>query len=278
MPSKDAPAAKEPHKSSAVAAGKLSAELAEESPIRQKISRKTKIKVAITAILILALVIYIGWDVIFGGPLTQFISNREQLIEAVNRLGIFGPLFYIIIQTIQIVVAPIPGQVVGSVGGFLFGGWGILWTSIGSVLGYYLVIKIARRFGRPLIERIFKKSAVDKFDFILNGQGTALVLFAIFLLPGFPDDMVCYMAGLTNLSVKKLMAIILLGRIPTIVLTNYFGAGIGGDNLAMLAGIAVISVMVIGVAIWKRDWIMQKMKGEAVVKKLKAKYKSSKKR
>lgn len=272
MPSKKAPTSKNSQKNSTTAvARKSSAELTEESPIRQKIAKKTKVKIALTAILALAVIIYIGWDVIFGGPLTQFISNREQLIESVNRLGVFGPFFYIIVQTIQIVVAPIPGQVVGSVGGFLFGGWGILWTTIGSVFGYYIVIKIARRFGRPLIEKIFKKSAVDKFDFILNGQGTALILFAIFLLPGFPDDMVCYMAGLTNLSTKKLMIIILLGRFPTIVLTNYFGAGIGGDNLAMLAGVAVISVLVIGLAIWKREWIMQKLKGETPIKKLQSK-------
>lgn len=251
----------ESNKSSAVAAGKLSAELKDTSPIRHKLSRRTKIKLIVTTLVVLVAIIYIGWDVIFDGPLMRFISNRDQLIEAVNKLGIFGPLLYIILQAIQIVVAPIPGQVVGSVGGFLFGGWGILWTAIGSLIGYYAVIRIARRFGRPLIEKIFKKSVVEKFDFILDGQGTAMVLFAIFLLPGFPDDMVCYLAGLTKLSVKKLMIIIFLGRVPTIVLTNYFGAGIGGDNLAMLSGVAVVSVIVIGLAIWKRDWIMQKLKG-----------------
>lgn len=232
------------------------------SPFRTRLARDTKIKLIVTTIAILLLVIYLGWDVIFGGPITRFISNREEMIAAVSQLGIFGPLLYIILQAVQIVVAPIPGQVVGSVGGFLFGGWGILWTSIGSLIGYYIVLKIARRFGRPLVEKIFKKSAVDKFDFILNGQGTAMMLFAIFLLPGFPDDLVCYLAGLTKLSIKKLMLIIFLGRIPTIVLTNYFGAGIGGDNLAMLAGIAVITVMVIGAVIWKREWIMAKLRGD----------------
>lgn len=249
-------------KSRAAEVGRAVLEAADESPVRQKLSAKTKFKIFVTALVLLLLVVYIGWDVIFNGPLMQFISNREKLIESVSRLGVFGPLLYIVLQAIQIVVAPIPGQVVGSVGGFLFGGWGVLWTTIGSVIGYYLVIKIARRFGRPLVEKIFKKSAVEKFDFILNGQGTAMVIFAIFLLPGFPDDMVCYLGGLTNLPMKKLMLIILLGRIPTIVLTNYFGAGIGGDNLAFVAGIAVITVIVIGVVIWKREWIMAKMRGK----------------
>lgn len=258
MPSKKS---ENPPKSAAVAAGKLSAELKEESPVRRRLAQGTKIKLVVTAIIILVAIIYLGWDVIFNGPLMQFISNRDKLIEAVHKLGAFGPLLYIVLQAVQIVVAPIPGQVVGSVGGFLFGGWGVLWTAIGSLIGYYLVIRIARHFGRPLIEKVFKKSAVDKFDFVLNGQGTTMVLFAIFLLPGFPDDMVCYLAGLTRLSTKKLMLIIFLGRIPTIVLTNYFGAGIGGDNLALLSGIAVVSVIIIGIAVWKRDWIMKKLKG-----------------
>ena len=81
--------------------------------------------------------LYLVLDIIFNGPLTRFLSNRDQVVLAVQSFGFFAPLIYVILQIVQTVAAPIPGQVVGSVGGFLFGPWGILWTLIGSLIGDY---------------------------------------------------------------------------------------------------------------------------------------------
>lgn len=235
----------------------------DEPFVRKRISRKTKIKLAIVAFWVVALVVYLACDLIFHGPLMTLLSNREILVHAVQSAGIFGPLLYIILQIVQTVVAPIPGQLVGSVGGFLFGGWGILWTTIGSLIGYFIVFVLSRQFGRPLLEKIFKKSIIAKFDFILNGKGTAFILFAIFLLPGFPDDLVCYMAGLTNLPISQLMILVTLGRLPTIVLTNFFGAGLGEDNMTMVAIIALLTVVVLGLVVWQRERIMKFLKNKS---------------
>lgn len=233
-----------------------------ELPLRKRIriNRKTVIKFAIVGILILALLGYLAWDIIAHGPLMTLLSSRDQLVAAMNSLGPLAPLLYISLQILQVVVAPIPGQVVGSVGGFLFGHWGILWTSIGSVIGFWLVFSIARHFGRPLLEKIFKKAALDKFDFIINAKGAALIIFAIFLLPGFPDDIICYIAGLTQLSMKKLMTIAILGRFPTIVLTNFIGAGLGENNLGLVAAASVLGVIILGIFTWKREAIIKFMK------------------
>ncbi len=229
------------------------------SPLKQRISRKTIIKFIIFGVIILALLIYLAWDVIAKGPLMRLLSNRDELVKAMNDLGPWAPFFYIMLQVVQVVVAPIPGQIVGGVGGFLFGHWGILWTTIGSLIGFWLVFCIARRFGRPLIEKIFKKSAVDKFDFIINAKGASLIIFAIFLLPGFPDDLVCYIAGLTNLSMKKLMLVSILGRFPTIVITNYIGMGING-NIGLVAALSLVVVLFLAIIAWQRERILAFLK------------------
>ena len=231
-----------------------------ESPVRKNISKATIIKFAIFGVLILALLGYLAWDIIAKGPLMQLLMNRDELVAAMNSLGIWAPFFYIQLQVLQTVVAPIPGQIVGGVGGFLFGNWGILWTTIGSIIGFWLVFVVARKFGRPLLEKIFKKPAVDKFDFIINSKSAALIIFAIFLLPGFPDDIVCYVAGLTKLSLKKLMLISILGRFPTIVVTNMIGAGLGENNLGLVAALSVIGVIIVGIFTWKRETIMKFLK------------------
>lgn len=230
-----------------------------ESPIKKRISRRTWIKVVIATIIVIALLGYLAWDIVAKGPLMTLLTNRDRLVDAVNSWGAFAPLLYIMLQVLQTVVAPIPGQIVGSIGGFLFGPWGILWTSIGTLIGCWIVFKIARRFGRPLLEKLFKKSAVDKFDFIINAKSASLILFAIFLLPGFPDDIICYIAGLTNLSIKRLMAIVILGRFPVIVLTNYIGAEVG-TNFVMVALVALLAVVILGIGIWQRERIMAFLK------------------
>ncbi len=233
-----------------------------EPLIKKRISRQTKIKVTLVALMIAILAVYLVWDIAFHGPLMSLLSNREQLVAAVQSFGPFAPLLYILLQVTQTVVAPIPGQIVGSVGGFIFGSWGILWTAIGTLIGCWLVFLLARRFGRPLLEKIFKKSVVAKFDFILEAKSASLILFAIFLLPGFPDDVVCYLAGLTKLSIKRLMLLVTLGRLPTIILTNYIGAGIG-ENFTMVAIAALLGVILLGIGVWQRERIMNLLKKKA---------------
>lgn len=230
-----------------------------EIPLKKNISNSTIIKFIIAGVIVLLILGYLAWDVIAQGPLMQLLSNRDELVELINRAGLLAPLIYIVLQVVQVVVAPIPGQIVGGVGGFLFGHWGILWTTIGSFIGFWLVFLIARKFGRPLIEKIFKKPAVEKFDFIINAKGSALIIFAIFLLPGFPDDLVCYIAGLTKLPMRKLMLISILGRFPTIVLTNYIGMGING-NIGLVVGLSLVAVTIVAIASWKREQIIAFMK------------------
>lgn len=224
-----------------------------------RIQKSTALKFAVFTTLVAVALGYLVWDVLAHGPLTRFISNRDELVRIMSELGPFAPLLYIVIQIIQVVVAPIPGQIVGGVGGFLFGYWGILWTTIGSLIGFWLVFLIARKFGRPLIEKIFKKPAVDKFDFIINAKGAALIIFAVFLLPGFPDDLICYVAGLTKLSIRKLLLISILGRFPAIVLTNYIGMGIGG-NIGLVVALSLVTVVIVGLAAWKREKIIAFLK------------------
>lgn len=230
-----------------------------ESPLRAKISRKTVIKLIILVLAITAVIGYFAWDIIATGPITRLLSNRDELLRVMSDMGPWAPLLYIALQTLQVVVAPIPGQIVGGVGGFLFGHWGILWTSIGSFIGFWLVFMIARQFGRPLLEKIFKKPLIEKFDFIINAKGAALIIFAIFLLPGFPDDIVCYIAGLTKLSMKKLLLISILGRFPTIVLTNYIGMGLNG-NIGLVITLSLLAVIFIALVAWKREAIITFLK------------------
>ena len=61
----------------------------------------------------------------------------------------------------------------------------------------------------------------------------------MFLLPGFPDDIICYVAGLSNLPIRTLVMVSLAGRLPGYLATSFLGAGIGDANVRLVVGIGI---------------------------------------
>ncbi|MBR3264094.1 TVP38/TMEM64 family protein [Candidatus Saccharibacteria bacterium] len=227
-----------------------------EQIFKKRISKKTKVEIALVVLAIVAIGAYLVWDIITGGPLTQLFNNREELIEIVQKLGPLGPIAYMGLQILQTVVAPIPGNVVGAIGGLLFGWWGVLWTTIGATIGAALVFWVSRRFGRKLVEKLVKKESLDKFDFVI-GKRASIILFLIFLIPGLPDDIVCYVAGLTDVPIKKLIIIFALGRLPAVVSNNIIGAGLSQGNVGLVITLVVVGVIIFGILYWQQENIMK---------------------
>lgn len=223
---------------------------------KKRISKKTKIQAAIIILVFVAIIAYLIWDVAANGPLTRLFTDRERIIRIVEDLGPFGPIAFMLLQAFQGIVAPIPGNVVGILGGFLFSWWGILWTSIGATLGAAAVFWLSRRFGRGLVEKFVKKEALDKFDFI-SGKRASFIIFLIFLIPGLPDDIVCYVAGLTKVPIKKLIAIFFIGRLPAVVANNYIGMGLSGEgNIAVVVVITILAVIIFLVFYFQQEKIL----------------------
>ena len=227
----------------------------------KNLSLKTKLEIALVLFIIAVLIGYIVWDIAAHGPLTSLFDNRDQMIEFVNSLGVFGPLAFILLQILQTVVAPIPGNLVGGIGGFLFGWWGILYTTIGATIGAAGVFWLSRKFGRRLVEKVVKKDQLDKLDFIAHRRAGPL-LFLIFLIPGLPDDAVCYIAGLTDVPLKKLIIIFALGRLPAVVVNNYVGMGLSDGNLTLVFVIVAVTVALLGVIYWQQENLMHLLSRE----------------
>lgn len=246
-------------------------------PIKKRFSKKAIFHAIFWTIVIGGLISYIIWDAMSNGPVTQLFSDRDRLIKIVEELGPFGPVLYILLQIAQTILAPIPANVVGGVGGFLFGWWGILWTTIGSCIGAAGVFYVSRRFGRKFAERVVKKSTLDKFDFIF-GKRASFILFMIYLIPGLPDDIVCYVAGLTDVPIKKLVFLFAVGRLPAVIVTNYVGQGIGDGDWTGVAIISAIAVIAFIIAYWKKDFIMEKLGAKKVQKRAQEKVTSKRKK
>lgn len=188
--------------------------------------------------------------ILYETGVIQFFLNKKQLAHFLDSLGPWSVLVFILLQTAQVVAAPIPGEVTGFLGGYLFGKlFGVVLSTIGLTLGSYVAFMLARTFGRPLIEKFIPESAIQRFDYLLHHKAAFLV-FLLFLIPGFPKDWLCYILGLGHMTTTEFLVIGGTGRLfGTILLT------LGGDYLRhhqyirfwILVGIG-ISVVIVALA------------------------------
>ncbi len=179
-------------------------------------------------------------------------------------LGPFGPLGFILLQALQVVLSPIPGEATGVVGGFIFGKWlGLIYSTIGLGLGSFIAFSISRHF-RRYVEGWLKKSEwYWKLEGLLEHQGI-FICFFLYVFPGFPKDFLCYFLGLTRMPWQVFVFISTVGRIPGTLMLSWQGAEIYNGNWAGFISILVVTLIVAGPAWYFREriyaWVEAKTK------------------
>jgi uncharacterized membrane protein YdjX (TVP38/TMEM64 family) len=192
------------------------------------------------AALIAALIAW--WQPIFG-----FLSDPEQVRVWVEQLGAWGPVAILLLEMIQALLAPIPGQAIEAVSGYLYGPWlGTLFPLIGMVIGSFITFSLARRFGRPLVIRMIGRQSMARMDDLVR-RGGALFFFLIWLLPFAPDDLACVAAGLTPMPARQFLILMTLGRLPGVFVSVLVGANVSRIQpiwwVLLFAGIALAAVV-----------------------------------
>ena len=180
---------------------------------------------AIRLIVAAALIVAVGVTLWQWGPaIWDLFRDRSALQAWLTSFGAWAPLVSIAVSTLQVIVAPIPGQATGLVNGYLFGVWlGVLYSLIGVMLGTAIILALTRRWGRPLVARLVPAAQLAKLDYLVERRGE-LFFFLIFLLPFLPDDLTCFAIGLTRLSIGRMLVWITLGRLPGLIVASWMGA------------------------------------------------------
>lgn len=157
-------------------------------------------------------------------------KDMNALQTIVGHSPLVGPLIFILIQIIQVVIPIIPGGISLAAGVLLFGPYlGFLYNYIGICIGSIIIFFLSRYYGKALVLRLVNEKTYNKYEHWLTNQARFDKWFAwAIFLPVSPDDALCLMAGLTNISIKKYIAIILLGKPASIFL--YSMALIYGGN------------------------------------------------
>jgi uncharacterized membrane protein YdjX (TVP38/TMEM64 family) len=184
--------------------------------------------------------------ILYQAGVVSFFLNKERMTHFLNSLGPLSFVGFIVLQSLQVIVSPIPGEVTGLIGGFLYGKFlGIVLSTIGLTTGSWMAFALSRWLGGPFVEKFVRKETMKRYDYLLHHKGVFLV-FLLFLIPGFPKDLLCYILGLGHLSTKEFLVISTIGRfMGTVLLT------LGGDYIrhhqyyrfSMLFGIAIVLVI-----------------------------------
>lgn len=175
-------------------------------------SKETLIK-SISLICLSALLAFSGFFLIKGWYNGHF-DSADSLRSYVSSFGIWAPLVLTLIQIMQVILPVLPGFMGCIVGAALFGAVGSFWInyigiSIGSIIAYFL----AKCFGIPLVSKMISLNKYESYmERINHSNNYPTVLFLSILLPLAPDDFLCYFSGLINMSSKKFITIIVLGK------------------------------------------------------------------
>ncbi|BCA86088.1 TVP38/TMEM64 family protein [Enterococcus saigonensis] len=150
---------------------------------------------------------------------------------------ILGPIIFISLQILQVVIPIIPGGISSAAGVLIFGPFaGFVYNYVGICIGSIIIFLLGRRYGKPFILSMISDKTYNKYIGWLDNQSRFEKLFALAIfLPVAPDDALCLMAGLTNISVKKYVWIILLAK-PLSIFLYSMALIYGGSFLTGLIG------------------------------------------
>ena len=172
----------------------------------------SRLKKWISSILLMVCLILIVS--LFKAYLDGKFYSLETLQQYIAGFGWMAPFILTAIQAAQVVFPVLPGFLGCIIGTILFGWFGGFWCNyIGISAGSIIAFLLARKYGSGLVSRMFPGEKYEKWaTWAAGSRFYNVVLFLGMVLPLFPDDYFCYFTGLTKMSTRKFVAIILLGK------------------------------------------------------------------
>lgn len=240
--------------------GERTEEMAGSGPIARKadnqVCRFMK-RDDIIKIIILLLVIAAGIFLFFYYDLHTFFINRKKVVAFVNSFGPLSVLIFIGLQILQVIVAPIPGEVNGFIGGYLYGPvLGTLYSTIGLTIGSWLAFVLARWLGLPFVERVISPRIIQKYDYFMEHRGI-VVTFILFVIPGFPKDALSYLIGLSHMKTSTFLIICTAGRLMGTLMLSISGNYARNDQMIATGAILGISALIVILAYYYHDNILR---------------------
>ncbi|MDD2671700.1 MAG: TVP38/TMEM64 family protein [Syntrophales bacterium] len=190
-----------------------------------------------------------------------YFVDRKKLVYFLTSFGPYSIVVFILLQIMQVLVAPVPGEVTGLIGGYLYGPvLGTIYSTIGLSIGSWIAFILARTFGLPFVERAVNAGIIQKYDHFMKHQGI-IVSFVLFLIPGFPKDALCYIMGLSHMPLGTFLIISTAGRLFGTILLSISGSCVRNEQNAAFFILMGISAIIFLIGYFYREKILAAVRG-----------------
>lgn len=223
-----------------------------------------KLFFVINIICCLVLLIWIFFD---KNDILDVFSSIESFKQFILSTKEKGMIIYVLIQFIQVLSVPIPSMIITLTGVAIYGPFlASILCSLGVLMGSYCSFFVGKLFGFKIVKWIVGEETAIKYANIIEKKGRFFLIIA-FLLPLFPDDVLCLISGITTMKFKHFFWITLITRPIGVICMSYFGGGyiipFTGWGLFVWPFILIIAVVAVVVLTKYQEkiesWILEKL-------------------
>jgi uncharacterized membrane protein YdjX (TVP38/TMEM64 family) len=194
-------------------------------------------------IVLLVAIIAVASYLFFHFNLHTFFMDRKKAVAFITSFGPLSILIFIALQILQVLIAPLPGEVTGVIGGYLYGPvMGTLYSTIGLTIGSWIAFLLARLLGLPFVEKAVSPKILQKYDYFMEHRGP-MVSFIMFLIPGFPKDALCYIMGLSHMRTRLFLIVSTAGRLFGTILLSVGGSCVRNEQMKILYAIMAFTAI-----------------------------------
>ena len=222
---------------------------------------KNKYSLSLILILMLGILLFFRREIYSLFDFLIELQEHKEVIRAwITSYGFWGPFIFIGIQISQVVLSPVPGELTGLLGGYLYGEWvSSIYSTIGLTIGSWIAFMLGRILGRSYIQKLISKKLLKKFHFLTTNKGSTVVLI-LFLIPGFPKDIMCFLLGISPMNTVIFTLLAFIGRIPGTIMLSFQGASFYNEEYTVFVSLLIISLIIILVFYFFSDTIRNFLK------------------
>ena len=212
-------------------------------PIRIRRSRWKFSYTVVTVAVLATILVWLKHEALW--TFIDFIRDREAIVAFLDQLGFIGPLVFMALIGLQVLIASLPAEPLNVAGAYVYGFVnGFLMSWLVSVAVSQAVFYLARHTGRQIVERFVPANMLDKWTRIAGEKGMIFFMLA-FVIPPVPSDLMNYVAGLSAISGRRFFVANLFGRIPVIALFTLVGANGFSITPTIIVGLTVFGVLML---------------------------------
>jgi uncharacterized membrane protein YdjX (TVP38/TMEM64 family) len=194
------------------------------------------------------------------------IKNEEELSSDIYDYGTSGAFIIVALQALQVITAFFPSAAIQILAGLTYGiFYGMLFCLAGYILGNALVFFLVRQMNKTFtltFTRPKKRESRFRWDFsfLKDSDHVAVLVVALFLIPGIPNGILPYIFARTKISLPRYLLSIGIAGIPSILLCSSVGERIANGDILSAAILFGTMLLIVFVVLLSRNRIISLLK------------------